>query len=96
MGYLAVSHLILVALSYFGAVLLRISHEDRVSVLYAAPQKTLAMGVPLLSLYFSGNLELLGVAILPLLFYHPFQLLTAGVIKGSPLVRPPGRAETSP
>lgn len=87
MGYLAASHLLLVGLSYGGSRLLRLKAEDRISALFAAPQKTLAMGVPLLSLYFSGNAELLGIAILPLLFYHPFQLLVAGVLKGTPLVR---------
>ena len=45
--------------------------------------------VPIVYLAISHILlvALLGVAILPLLFYHPFQLLVAGVIKGSRLVK---------
>ena len=40
------------------------------------------MGVPLLGIYFARNPEMLGLAVLPILFYHPFQLLVAGVIRG--------------
>ena len=39
------------------------------------------MGVPLLSTYFAGREDLLGLAIIPLLFYHPFQILVAGIVK---------------
>ena len=60
-----------------------------VTVLYAAPQKTLAMGAPLLTTYFAGDPETLGLALIPLLFYHPWQLLVAGMLKSSPLVRRP-------
>ena len=52
------------------------------------PQKTLAVGIPLLSTYFAHDPELLAVAILPLLFYHPWQLMIAGFIKSSRLIRP--------
>ena len=52
------------------------------TAVFVAPQKTLAMGVPLLSTYFAAQPEVLGIAMIPLLFYHPWQLLTAGVAKG--------------
>jgi hypothetical protein len=38
-----------------------------------------------LTIYFSGQ-EILGVALLPLVFYHPFQLFVAGLLKGLPFV----------
>ena len=86
MVLLAVSHVILVFLAYGGARLIRFSRENTISVLFTAPQKTLAMGVPLLSTYFAGNDELLAMAILPLIFYHAWQLVVAGFIRSSSLV----------
>ncbi len=81
--YLAVSHLILLFLAFWGARFIGLSRENIISVLYAAPQKTLAMGIPLLSTYFYNRPELLGIAMLPILFYHPWQLFIAGLIKGN-------------
>ena len=86
-AYLAVSNLILVFLSYTGARLLRFSRENIASVVFAAPQKTLAMGIPLLSAYFADKPEILGIAILPLLFYHVWQLIVAGFVKSLLLIR---------
>jgi sodium/bile acid cotransporter 7 len=79
--YLAVSHLVLLFLAYAGARFINLSHANIISTLYAAPQKTLAMGIPLLSTYFAGRPEMLGIAILPILFYHPWQLFIAGLMK---------------
>ncbi|MCP4216777.1 MAG: bile acid:sodium symporter [bacterium] len=81
--YLAVSHLVLLYLVYLGTRLLRLDKANTISALYAAPQKTLAMGLPLLSTYFVDRPEMLGVAILPILFYHPWQLFIAGLLKNS-------------
>ena len=78
--YLAVSYLILLVGSFFGARALKLDRENVISVLFAAPQKTLAMGVPLLSTFFAANPEILGIALLPLIFYHPWQLFVAGFL----------------
>lgn len=78
--YLAVSHIVLLGLSFFGARALKLSPENTISVLFAAPQKTLAMGVPLLSTFFASNPEILGIALLPLIFYHPWELFIAGLL----------------
>ena len=86
-AYLAVAHLLLLFIAYGGARLFRFSRENTISVLYAAPQKTLAVGVPLISTYFAGTPEILGIALLPLVFYHAWQLLVAGFVKSSRLVR---------
>lgn len=77
--YLAVAHLVLVALVALGSRLLRLERADRVAALFVAPQKTLALGAPLLTIFFEGQ-DILGVALLPLVFYHPWQLFIAGVI----------------
>ena len=79
--YLALAHFVLLFLARFGGRLLKFSREDMISITYAAPQKTLAMGVPLLSVYFAGEPELLSVALLPLVFYHPWQLVVAGFVQ---------------
>ncbi len=79
--YLAVSFILLFAAAWGGAALLGFGVEERISSGFAAPTKTLAMGVPLLSTYFALQPELLGIALLPLIFYHPWQLFVSGVLQ---------------
>jgi len=81
--YLAASHLVLVALAWLGARALRFSPADVISVLFAAPQKTLALGVPLLATFFARSPEALGLVVVPVLFYHPWQLLVAGLLRSA-------------
>ena len=78
--YLAVSHLVLLALAFLGAKILKFNLENTITVLFTAPQKTLAMGVPLLTTFFATNPEMLGIALLPVVFYHPWQLIVAGFL----------------
>ena len=78
--YLAASHIILIGAAFGGAKILKFDRADRVTVLFAAPQKTLAMGVPLLSTFFGAESVILGPALLPLIFYHAWQLLVAGIV----------------
>lgn len=80
--YLAVSFLILTALGMLGAKLFKFSREDSITTLFVAPQKTLVLGIPLLSSFFGSNQDLLAIALLPLIFYHPWQLLLAGIFSG--------------
>ena len=47
--YLAVSHIVLVGLTIGLNRLLRLSPADQITALFVAPQKTLALGAPLLS-----------------------------------------------
>ncbi len=92
--YLAGVHLTLVGLVMVTTKLLKLPIPDRITAIFVAPQKTLALGAPLLTIYFSGQ-EVLGVALLPLIFYHPFQLIIAGFLKGLPFVRSAGAAGAS-
>jgi sodium/bile acid cotransporter 7 len=85
-AYLAAAHLLLLFIAYAGARLLHFGRENTISVLYTAPQKTLAVGVPLISTYFASTPEVLGITLLPLVFYHAWQLLVAGFVKSSRLV----------
>jgi sodium/bile acid cotransporter 7 len=80
-GYLAVSFLLLQGAASGGAALLHFKYEDRIAVTFTAPKKTLAMGVPLLTTFFASQPELLGIALLPLIFYHPWQLFISGILQ---------------
>ncbi|MFP4644013.1 MAG: bile acid:sodium symporter [Spirochaetales bacterium] len=91
--FLALTHVMLLVLSAVLGRVLKLSRPDRLTLLFCAPQKTLAMGVPLLSVYFSSRPDILAFAILPLLFYHPFQIFTAGVVRA--LISPRREAETT-
>ncbi len=79
--YLAVSFVLLLGLSFLSASAFGFSRSNIITILFTAPQKTLAMGVPLLSTFFVNSPELLGAALLPLLFYHPWQLFVSGFLK---------------
>ena len=80
LAYLAVSHVILVALAWLGARLLHLSKASTYTAVFAAPQKTLAMGAPFLQTYFAAAPGLVGITLVPLLFYHFWQLALAGFL----------------
>jgi sodium/bile acid cotransporter 7 len=52
---------------------------DRIAVYFCSVKKTLAMGVPLAMLIFGGSSDL-SLILLPIMFYHPLQLLVNGVL----------------
>lgn len=79
-AYLAGSYLVLSACAWWGALAAGLDRADAICALMTAPQKTLALGVPLLGTYFRGQPDLLASALLPILAYHPFQLLVAGIL----------------
>lgn len=87
LAFLATYHLGVVGLAFLIARLARLDRADRIAFLYAAPQKTLAMGTPLIAVYFADAPELLGAALLPLVVYHPWQLVVAGVLKSLPAMK---------
>ena len=78
--YLAISHLLLLAAAGGASSALRLDKANTYTVLFVAPQKTLAMGAPLLTTYFATMPDLLGVALLPLIMYHLWQLTVAGFL----------------
>ncbi|HSC86887.1 MAG TPA: bile acid:sodium symporter family protein [Polyangiaceae bacterium] len=57
---------------------LRLSRADTITAVFCAPQKTLASGAPLARLVFPN--QDLGVLLLPLLVYHPLQLLLGSLL----------------
>ncbi len=78
--YLALSHLLLLGAAWGAGRALRLDKANTYTVLFVAPQKTLAMGAPLLTTYFATMPDLLGVALLPLIMYHLWQLTVAGFL----------------
>lgn len=93
-AYLAGSNVLLMVLAIAGSRLCGFDRSDVAAVAFTAPQKTLAMGIPLLSTYFASRPEVLGIAMLPSLFYHPWQLFTAGLARRFVTV-PDGKAGDS-
>jgi sodium/bile acid cotransporter 7 len=61
------------------AGLLRLGRDDRIAAAFCAPQKTLASGVPLAKIIFGAHPGL-GLILLPILLYHPLQLLVCGML----------------
>ena len=89
--YLTIVHLVLIGIAVGFAQVFSFTGPETISVMYAAPQKTLAMGIPLLSAYFADDPIVLGIAILPLLYYHPWELFISGVLKSLPIVEKWGK-----
>ena len=79
-GYLALSHLLLLGAVWGISRALRLDRANTATALFVAPQKTLAMGAPLLSTYFAAMPDQLGLALLPLIVYHLWQLTVAGFL----------------
>lgn len=61
------------------ARLLRLNRPNRIAASFCAPQKTLASGVPLAKVVFGAHPGL-GLILLPVVLYHPLQLLVCGVL----------------
>ena len=70
------------AVGHFGAWLLggllKLDRANRVSMLFAGAQKSIAMGAPLASVLFTPAVA--GVVLLPILLYHLAQLVLAAPI----------------
>ncbi|MFO1499274.1 MAG: bile acid:sodium symporter, partial [Verrucomicrobiota bacterium] len=79
--FLAVVLLFLVisALVYGACRVLGMNREDQIAAYFCSVKKTLAMGVPLAMLIFGARSDL-SLILLPIMFYHPLQLLVNGII----------------
>lgn len=79
---IAVLHIVLLSIAYVATRILRFDRQDRIAALFVAPQKTIALGVPLLALYFRDDPAVFAAAIFPLSFYHFWQMIVASVLSG--------------
>ena len=75
--------LFFVVLFLTGAICDRLgfSREDRIAAVFCGSKKTLASGVPMAQLMFVGNPGL-GLILLPIMVYHPLQLVICGMLAG--------------
>ena len=78
--FLALTYLFISFIVYKTAGFLKFKTGDKIAALFTTAQKTLSMGVTLITLYFVNNKEILGIILIPLLFYHPWQIITANFI----------------
>lgn len=60
---------------------LRFPPEDRIAAVFCGSKKTLASGVPMAQLIFGANPGL-SLILLPIMVYHPLQLLVCGALAG--------------
>lgn len=58
---------------------LKLNHEDMIAAYFCSVKKTLALGVPLAVLIFGQSADL-PLILLPIMFYHPLQLLVNGIL----------------
>lgn len=59
--------------------MLKLNHEDSIAAYFCSVKKTLALGVPLAILIFGQSADL-PLILLPIMFYHPLQLLVNGIL----------------
>lgn len=78
--YLAVIHGIIVAAATAASRLFRLLAADAAAVVFCATQKTLAMGIPLAYAFFEGTGVSVALVLLPLVFYHLFQLVFGSLL----------------
>jgi len=78
--FLALTYWVISFITYKVACLIGFSSEDIITTVFTATQKTLAMGAPLITLYFRDNPQIMGIILIPLLFYHPWQLFSSSFI----------------
>jgi sodium/bile acid cotransporter 7 len=55
------------------------NREDRIAALFCGSKKSMATGVPMAQLMFGAN-PALGLILLPIMIYHPFQLIVGGIL----------------
>jgi predicted Na+-dependent transporter len=95
-GFSAISAPLIVALAYGGACVAGLRREDVITGVFAGSEKTIAMGIPLIAACPAGQPEVLGIVVLPIVFSHPWQLLTCAIARGTFLCRASNGAPASP
>jgi len=82
MLYLAALHVVVVILARLYARVFELTWEVTLAVVFCASQKTVAMSLPLAVSFFGDSGQPLAVIVLPIIFYHVFQLAFGGVLIG--------------
>ncbi|WP_437193008.1 bile acid:sodium symporter family protein [Planctomicrobium sp. SH527] len=76
---------------------LHLSREDKITAVLCGSKKSLATGIPMAQLMF-GSHPGLGLILLPIMIYHPLQLIICGVLanRWGTEATPPQPAESTP
>ena len=78
-GGTAVLLAIILVMTTRTAKLLDFSHADKVAAVFCASKKSLAAGAPMAALIFGSN-PALGLILLPIMIYHPLQLIVCSIM----------------
>jgi solute carrier family 10 (sodium/bile acid cotransporter), member 7 len=87
-GWMTLALVILISTVLFAIVMtvmgltsrgLGFSREDRIAAMFCGSKKTLASGVPMARLIFGAHPGI-GLILLPIMIYHPLQLVICGVL----------------
>jgi len=73
-------HLALLWVAWWFGKLMRYSRSDRIAFLFCAPQKTLALAFPIIEAIADDRSDLIGLASLPIIVYHAFQLMAGSAV----------------
>jgi len=73
-------HLALLWIAWWLGKILHYSREDRIAFLFCGPQKTLALAFPIIESVASDRPDLIGLASLPIIVYHAFQLMAGSAV----------------
>ena len=94
-GLFAVCALLLacsMGLCIFASRKLGFSKEDEIAILFCGAQKSLVSGVPMAKVLFPASM--VGSVVLPLMLFHPMQLMVSAVIAGRYAQRPETTSDT--
>lgn len=103
-GFAPLAITMLGTLALFGIVMilvknvsdaLHFSTEDKIAAMFCGSKKTLASGVPMAHLIF-GTSSRLSLILLPIMIYHPLQLIICGFLAGRWAKRVDRTSPTSP
>ena len=69
---------------WWSSVLVRSNLRERITAFFCASQKSIATGLPMATMIFAATPEPINsaAALIPLMCYHPLQLVLAGVLSG--------------
>jgi sodium/bile acid cotransporter 7 len=81
MAIAIVLHALILLMSWWcsGWRVWKLTKSDRIAALFCSTQKTLALGVPLVSILYADHPNL-ALLTLPLIIYHPLQLFIGGIL----------------
>lgn len=80
LGGLLTLHILMLTTSFGLTRILKLEIQDCIALGFVGSQKTLAMGLPLVIAFCAGNTTLEELAVLPVIFYHPTQLVVASFL----------------